>query len=103
MSSLFSTICLLALHLTVEMSIALCVGMKMMVETFRTSIDSLGSELASLFMGDFIDEETQHDRNGRPYHLTCSRMGNLPLDWTIIDRTHDAKRSIRSGFNPSLT
>ena len=99
MSSLFSTLYMLPSHLTVEMAIVLCAGMKMMVEAFGTPIDSLGRELA----GEFISEGIQHNHNGRPYYLACSKAGNLSLGWSIIDRKYKVKRSIRRGFEPSLT
>ena len=102
MSSLFSTISTLPSHRTVEMSIALCIGMKTVMVVFGTSIDSFGRELASPLMGEFIGEGIQHNRNGRPYYLTCSRVDNLCLGWSIIDRKHDAKRSIGSRFDLNL-
>ena len=99
MSSLFLTISMLPSHLTIEMSIALCIGMKMRIVAFETPINSVGRELAS----EFTFEGIQPNHNGRPYYLTCSKVGNLRLGWSIIDRKHNVKRSIRSGLDPSLT
>ena len=103
MSSLFSTLSILPPHLIVEMSIALCMGMEMMVVIVETSIDLFASTLTRTLAGEFIFEGIQHNRNGRPYYLTCSRVGNLRLGWSIIDRKHDAKRSIGSRFDLNLT
>ena len=102
MSSLFSTICMLPLHLTVEMSIALCIGMKTVVTAFGTSINSLGCELAGPLAGEFIGEEVQPNCSGWLYSLTRPRISNLRLGWSIIDRKYYIQRSIRSGLSPIL-
>ena len=99
MSSLFSTICMLPSHLTVEMSIALCIGMKTRVAAFGPSINSLGCELANPLAGEFIGEGVQHNRSGWLYGLTRPRISNLRLDWSIIDRKYYIQRSIRSGLS----
>jgi hypothetical protein len=111
MSSLFSTLSMLPSHLTVEMSIALCVGMEMMVAIVETSISPLASTLISALArtlartlaGEFTSEGIQHHCNGRPYYLTCPKAGNLRRGWSIIDRKHDAQRSTRSRFSLNLT
>ena len=111
MSSFFSTPSMLPSHLTVEMSIALCVGMEMVGVIVESSISSLASTLISAlartlaipFAGEFTSEGIQHNRNGGPYYLTCPRVSNLRLGWSIIDRKHDNQRSIRSRFDLSLT
>ena len=103
MSSLFSTISTLPSHLIVEMSIALCIGMKTVMVVFGTSIDSFGRELASPLVGESIGEGTQHNCSGRLHNLTQPRVSNLCLSWRIICRKHDAKRSIGSRFDLNLT
>ncbi len=103
MSSLLSTLSMLPSHLTVEMWVALCVGMKMLVVIVETSVDLFAGTLASTLLGKFISKGIQHNRNGRSYYLACSRVGNLRPGWSIIDRKHDAQRSIRSRFDLNLT
>lgn len=103
MSSLLSTLSMLPSHLTLEMSIALCVGMEMRAAIAEASINLFSGTLASTFLGEFTSEGLQYSRNGRPDYLACSKVGNLLPGWSIIDRKHDIPRSIRSRFDLNLT